>query len=119
MHDLTDLVFGHAAAGRQSPEAKFCCLAFGSDASDAAGESGDGVGIVGGLAGDLGVGDALVAVLDRPPCLDLFGGIYQRDGVSIDVLAPEGLGSRTDLTTTPPGRTLQVPGGTQALEWSG
>lgn len=41
---------------------------------------------------------------------------YERGGVSIDVLAPEGLGSRTDLTTTPPGRTLQVPGGTQALE---
>ena len=40
---------------------------------------------------------------------------YKRDGVSVDVLAPEGLGSRTDLTTTPPGRTLQVPGGTQAL----
>lgn len=41
---------------------------------------------------------------------------YQRGGVSIDVLAPEGLGPRTDLTTTPPGRTVQVPGGTQALE---
>lgn len=41
---------------------------------------------------------------------------YQRDGVSVDVLAPEGLGPRTDLTTTPPGRTLQVPGGTQALD---
>ena len=38
---------------------------------------------------------------------------YDRDGVTIDVLAPEGLGLRTDLTTTPPGRTLQVPGGTQ------
>ena len=35
--------------------------------------------------------------------------------VVIDVLAPEGVGSRTDLTTTPPGRTLQVPGGSQAL----
>ena len=40
---------------------------------------------------------------------------YVRDGVSIDVLAPEGLGKRTDLTTTSPGRTLTVPGGTQAL----
>ena len=40
---------------------------------------------------------------------------YRRGGVTIDVLAPEGLGERTDLTTTPPGRTLQVPGGTQAL----
>lgn len=41
---------------------------------------------------------------------------YNRDGVSINVLAPEGLGPRVDLTTTPPGRTLQVPGGTQALK---
>ncbi len=40
---------------------------------------------------------------------------YRREGVSIDVLAPEGLGPRTNLTTTPPGRTLEVPGGTQAL----
>ncbi|MYL08104.1 MAG: hypothetical protein F4015_01160 [Acidimicrobiia bacterium] len=40
---------------------------------------------------------------------------YVRDGVGIDVLAPEGLGPRTDLTTTPPGRTLEVPGGSQAL----
>lgn len=41
---------------------------------------------------------------------------YQRAGVSVDVLAPDGLGERSDLTTTPPGRTLQVPGGTQALQ---
>lgn len=41
---------------------------------------------------------------------------YRRNRVTIDVLAPEGLGERTDLTTTPPGRTLQVPGGTQALD---
>ena len=40
---------------------------------------------------------------------------YYRGPVNIDVLAPEGLGPRTDITTTPPGRTLQVPGGTQAL----
>jgi hypothetical protein len=40
---------------------------------------------------------------------------YRRATVSIDVLAPDGLGPRTDLTTTPPGRTVQVPGGTQAL----
>lgn len=40
---------------------------------------------------------------------------YGRGKVSVDVLAPEGLGLRADLTTTPPGRTLQVPGGTQAL----
>ncbi|MEX2555659.1 MAG: hypothetical protein WEB06_08505 [Actinomycetota bacterium] len=41
---------------------------------------------------------------------------YRRDSVAIDVLAPDGLGARADLTTTPPGRTLQVPGGTQALD---
>jgi hypothetical protein len=35
--------------------------------------------------------------------------------VMIDVLAPEGVGGRANLTTTPPGRTVQVPGGTQAL----
>lgn len=35
--------------------------------------------------------------------------------VKVDVLAPEGLDPRTMLTTTPPGRTVQVPGGTQAL----
>ena len=40
---------------------------------------------------------------------------YSREGVGIDVLAPEGLGRRADLTTTPPGRTIQAPGGTQAL----
>ena len=40
---------------------------------------------------------------------------YHRGRVSLDVLAPEGLGPRTDVTTTPPGHTLEVPGGTQAL----
>jgi hypothetical protein len=38
--------------------------------------------------------------------------------VVIDVLAPDGLGTRTDLTTTPPGRTVEVPAGTQALDRS-
>lgn len=44
---------------------------------------------------------------------------YERYGVSVDVLAPEGLGARADLTTTPPARTLEVPGGTQALGRTG
>ncbi len=35
--------------------------------------------------------------------------------VTIDVLAPEGVGRRVDLRTSPPGRTIQVPAGTQAL----
>ena len=40
---------------------------------------------------------------------------YARGAVSVDVLAPEGLGGHIDLITTPPGRTLETPGGTQAL----
>ncbi|KAA0232180.1 MAG: hypothetical protein JJLCMIEE_03610 [Acidimicrobiales bacterium] len=43
---------------------------------------------------------------------------YRRAGISVDVLAPDGLGRRADLTTTPPGRTIAVPGGTQALQRS-
>ena len=35
--------------------------------------------------------------------------------IVVDVLAPDNLGSRVDLTTRPPGRTLEAPGGTQAL----
>ncbi|MFO6451483.1 MULTISPECIES: hypothetical protein [unclassified Aeromicrobium] len=34
----------------------------------------------------------------------------------IDVLAPEGVGDRANLVTSPPGRTIEVPGGTQALK---
>lgn len=41
---------------------------------------------------------------------------YRRRKISVDVLAPDGLGLRVDLTTTPPGHTLEVPGGTQALQ---
>jgi hypothetical protein len=35
--------------------------------------------------------------------------------IVVDVLAPDNLGPRVDLTTSPPGRTLEAPGGTQAL----
>jgi len=35
--------------------------------------------------------------------------------VMIDVLAPEGVGERANLSTSPPGRTVEIPGGTQAL----
>ena len=38
--------------------------------------------------------------------------------IMIDVLAPEGLGERTDITTVPPARTVQVPGSRQALDRS-
>ncbi|WP_226651363.1 hypothetical protein [Streptomyces hydrogenans] len=33
----------------------------------------------------------------------------------VDLLAPDNLGGRVDLTTTPPGSTLEVPGGRQAV----
>jgi hypothetical protein len=38
--------------------------------------------------------------------------------IIVDVLAPDHMGSRADLTTRPPGRTVEVPGGTQALDRS-
>ena len=50
---------------------------------------------------------------------DGIGHRYIKPGVPValtfDLLAPEGLGARTDKTTTPPARTIEVPGGTQAL----
>lgn len=46
---------------------------------------------------------------------DGVGHRFSLDGVSIDVLAPEGTGERTTLRTVPPARTVRVPGGTQAL----
>lgn len=33
----------------------------------------------------------------------------------VDVLAPDGIGERADLTTVPPAHTIRVPGGSQAL----
>lgn len=38
--------------------------------------------------------------------------------IIVDVLAPEGLGDRTDVTTVPPARTVQVPGSVQAFRRS-
>jgi hypothetical protein len=38
--------------------------------------------------------------------------------LKVDVLAPDHVGPRADLTTTPPGRTVEVPGGTRALNRS-
>lgn len=35
--------------------------------------------------------------------------------VSVDLLAPDHIGGRADLTTTPPARTIQVPGGSMML----
>lgn len=53
------------------------------------------------------------------PSVDGLAHRYKRDAeprpVVIDVLAPDGLGERASLLTSPPGRTVEVPGGTQAL----
>jgi hypothetical protein len=46
---------------------------------------------------------------------DGVGHRYRRAAASIDVLAPDHLGQRADLTTTSPARTVAVPGGRQAL----
>jgi hypothetical protein len=47
---------------------------------------------------------------------------YKRDTgageLVVDLLAPDNLGQRVDLTTTPPGATLEVPGGRQAIQRS-
>ncbi len=47
--------------------------------------------------------------------LHRFTGHVGADEIVIDVLAPDNVGARADLTTSPPGRTIQVPAGTQAL----
>lgn len=41
---------------------------------------------------------------------------YHRRGISVDVLSPEGMGTRANLSTTSSGHTVEVPGGTQALD---
>lgn len=41
---------------------------------------------------------------------------FVRGTVLVDVLAPDGLGERADLSTLPPARTVAVPGGSRALE---
>lgn len=68
---------------------------------------------------------AIVAELEEldfrlaPPSTDGTAHRYVRAAdpkpVVVDVLAPEGVGPRADLRTSPPGRTIEVPGGTQAL----
>lgn len=40
---------------------------------------------------------------------------FVRGDAQIDVLAPEGLGPRADLTTEPGAKTVETPGGSQAL----
>lgn len=41
---------------------------------------------------------------------------FVRGDEIVDVLAPDHLGRRTDIVTTPPGKTLEAVGGRQALE---
>lgn len=41
---------------------------------------------------------------------------YCRRGISVDVLAPDGFRKRANLATSSSSRTVQVPGGTQALQ---
>ncbi|MDQ3823575.1 MAG: hypothetical protein M3321_10085 [Actinomycetota bacterium] len=51
----------------------------------------------------------------RRPSSSGQGFTFSRGEVVIDVLAPDGLGRRTPLKTIGGSRTVQVPGGTQAL----
>lgn len=37
-------------------------------------------------------------------------------GLSVDLLAPDNIGARADLTTIPPARTIEVPAGTRLLD---
>lgn len=41
---------------------------------------------------------------------------FVRGSDTVDVMAPDNLGKRADLATVPPGKTIQVPGGRQALQ---
>ena len=50
-----------------------------------------------------------------PPTPDGRAHRFRRGGAIVDVLAPDGVGLRASLLTIPPGRTIAVPGGTQAL----
>jgi hypothetical protein len=54
--------------------------------------------------------------LDEPSYMGV-GHTFRRGPLEVDVLAPEGLGrtSRAARTTISPARTVEVPGGTQAL----
>ena len=51
---------------------------------------------------------------DHPKADDL-GFRFVEDGLRFDVLAPDGLAERTDITTVPPLKTVTMPGGTRAL----
>ncbi|MEO5941778.1 MAG: hypothetical protein ABIZ72_12080 [Candidatus Limnocylindrales bacterium] len=40
---------------------------------------------------------------------------FIRDTAQVDLLAPDHLGDRADLTTIPPAMTTEIPGGSRAL----
>lgn len=50
-----------------------------------------------------------------PPTPDGRAHRFRRTGAVVDVLAPDGAGKRASLITIPPGRTIAVDGGSQAL----
>lgn len=50
-----------------------------------------------------------------PPSPDGRAHRFRRVGAVVDVLAPDGVGRRASMTTVPPGRTIGVAGGSQAL----
>ncbi len=52
---------------------------------------------------------------DHPKADDI-GFRFAKDGLLFDVLAPDGLGQRTDLTTLPPLKTVPMTGGSRALQ---
>ncbi|MEX1164571.1 MAG: hypothetical protein WEB03_13440 [Nitriliruptor sp.] len=51
---------------------------------------------------------------DHPRAEDI-GFRFTKDGLLLDVLAPDGLGERTDISTVPPLTTVAVSGGSRAL----
>lgn len=73
--------------------------------------------VTGALASIVGALTAAGFVVD-PNAEDIAHRFVRADSpqdVVVDVLAPEGLRSNTRLLTVRPGRTIQTPGGTQAL----
>lgn len=53
---------------------------------------------------------------EKGPSPDGVAHRFTKGAVVVDVLAPDGLGERTSRATIAGGRTIQVPGGSQALE---
>lgn len=53
---------------------------------------------------------------DADVTADEIGFRFTKERLKLDLLAPEGLGARADLTTIPPLQSVEIPGGTQALQ---